>query len=123
MSKRKSPYDKGYPERSKDVFVTQTMLFAVGDELRSDIKTSTLSLKSEFSGLRSEFIGLKSEMQEVKSVVEQLNARFHYCIALIEEQNARNAVVMDGLTALFGRQDRVEKRVDDVEKTISTFRK
>jgi uncharacterized protein (UPF0335 family) len=37
---------------------------------------------------------------------------------LIEEQNARNKVVLDGLTALMSRQDRVEQRVDDVEATV-----
>ena len=45
----------------------------------------------------------------------RIGAQIYELRALIEEQNARNAIVYDGLTNLFARQDRVEKRVD-VEK-------
>jgi hypothetical protein len=37
---------------------------------------------------------------------------------LVEEQNARNKVVLDGITALMSRQDQVEQRVSEVEDTV-----
>jgi hypothetical protein len=37
---------------------------------------------------------------------------------LVEEQNARNRVVMDALSAFIGRQDRLEERMDGVEQTV-----
>jgi hypothetical protein len=107
--KKRTPYSKKYPERSKDVFVTQEMLFAVRDELKGDIKASTLGLRSEF--------------QEVKSDIAKMSAQIYELRALTEEQNARNIPVLDALTSLFTRQDRVEGRVDEVEKTIATFRR
>jgi len=37
---------------------------------------------------------------------------------LMEEQNARNKIVLDGITALFSRQNQVEERVTQVEDTV-----
>lgn len=144
MNRKKPPTKNRIPERSRDLLVTQGMLYAVRDELRSEIKSSTLSLKSEFTGLKSEFTGLKSdfmglkseftglkaEFGDLKSTVEkmaatvaQMDVKFYQMRALMEEQRAENMAVMDGFRVLFVRQDRVEKRVDEVEKTLGDFKK
>lgn len=99
-----------YPERSSEVFVTQKMLFGVRDELVDLVK-------SVEHGLRSEIHGVKAEIHEVKSEVKGLSSQVHRLSVLIEEQNARNTIVLDGLTNLFTRQDRLEHQWSDFQKT------
>ena len=88
---------KRYPERAKDVLVTQAMLYAVRDELIERDK----SIHGEIATLRAETTG-----------------GMHRLMLLMEEQNARNNVVLDGLTVLFSRQERIEGRVTDIEKVL-----
>jgi predicted nuclease with TOPRIM domain len=58
-------------------------------------------MDSRFTGMNSRFDGLISEV--------------HRIALLVEEQNARNKIVMDGLNVLFDRQERVEKRLDRLD--------
>lgn len=135
------------PIRSSEVPVTQAMLYGVRDELKAFVKAQNHDTKAEFksemSGLKTEFgdfksevrteiNGLKSEINDLKSDVGGLHIKLHSVDAkiyglqsevhklavLIEEQNARNIIVLDGLTGLFGRQERVETRVDSFEKLL-----
>jgi hypothetical protein len=120
MAKKKTPIRSPYPERSKDAWVTQSMLYATRDELKNEIK----SLRHEMNSKFEELGGLVRSLSEhIKSRFHAQDAEIQRMLALYEEQNARNAIVFDGLTSLFGRQDRVEKRVDDVEKTMADFRR
>ncbi len=100
-----------FPERAADVPVTQKMLFGVRNELKA-------FMKSEIHGVKSEIHGMKSEIHEIKSEVHGLKSEVHKLAVLIEEQNARNRVVLDGLTNLFTRQDRVEQQTVGFEKTL-----
>lgn len=104
MAKRKA-----LPTRSKDVPATLGMLHLVRDELKSEMAAGFLELRSEIHGMKSGFLGLKSEMAKMSSSMHQMKL-------LVEEQRAENRIVMDGLTSLFDRQDRVEKRLDAIEK-------
>ena len=45
---------------------------------------------------------------ETNAKFEKLSSEIHRLALLIEEQNARNSIVLDGLTSLFYRQERVE---------------
>jgi hypothetical protein len=131
MKKRKSPYMSRYPERSKDVFVTQAMLYAVRDELKSDINGLRREMRSEIrtetsklgTEIRAEVSKLGSEVSKLGVEVSKLSSNMYRLTALVEEQNARNIAVMDGLTNLFSRQERIEARVDQVEKSIADFQK
>ena len=116
---------KTYPSRSCDVLVTQAMLYGVRDELKSlfkseihGFKSEVHDLKSEIHGLKSEMHGVKSEVHGLKSEVHGIKSEVHRLGVLIEEQNARNRIVLDGLTSLFHRQDRVENKVSEFEKTL-----
>ncbi len=40
---------------------------------------------------------------------------------LLEEQNARNKVVLDGLVAVMARQERTETRLDRVEEMVRSL--
>ena len=110
------------PRRSKQIPVTVEMLYEVRDQLcdRMDgiahdlkseiheVKSEVHGIKSEIHGIKSEIHGIKSEIHEVKSEVSGLKSEMHRLALLMEEQNARNIYVLDGLTSLFHRQDRLE---------------
>lgn len=119
------------PIRSADVLVTAKMLNGVRDQLIKRMDKQFDSMNANIHGARSEFHGLKSVIHEVKSEVHGLKSEIHEVKSefhglrsdihgvkeevhrlaiLVEEQNARNIFVLDGLTALFDRQDRLEKQ-------------
>lgn len=78
---------KNYPSRAANVPVTQKMLYAVRDELNSSIHALDAKVDSRF---------------------HQIAAQIHQMKILVEEQNSKNNIVLDGLTSLFERQERLE---------------
>lgn len=83
-----------YPERAANVPVTQKMLYAVRDELKSEIKASEAKAEARSHALAGQI---------------------HQIMILVEEQNAKNNIVLDGLTNLFERQERIEIKMDRFE--------
>ena len=87
--------------------------------LKSDIhgiKSEIHGIKSDIHGLKSEIHGLKSDIHDVKSEIRGFEGRFQSLEAgnsrmqlLLEEQNANNRIVLEGLQALWQRQDRIEQ--------------
>ncbi len=86
-----------YPRSAQDAFVTQKMLYSVRDELMAHTD--------------GKFHEVKAEIHEVKADLAKLDKSVHRVALLVEEQNNRNKIVLDGLTQLFARQDRVEKKL------------
>ena len=68
------------PLKAKDVPATAGMLYAVCDELKADISRVELKVDAKF---------------------EALNVKIHQLALMVEEQNARNRVVLDGLDHIF----------------------
>ena len=112
----------------------RVMLDAVRDELRDEIRSAVHGLKAEFKrdryelkadhqSLKADFNKMEVRMERVEQMLAKMSAETHRQLAIAEEQNARNKVVMDGLTSLFGRQERIETKTDNLEKTIAGFRK
>lgn len=122
-----------YPRSAGDVFATQKMLYSVRDEviahtekkfqqtevrfheLKSEIhevKVVIHEVKSEIHGVKSEIHGVKSEVHGLKAQISQLDKSMHRIALQVEEQNNRNKIVLDGLSQLFERQERIEKKVD-----------
>jgi predicted nucleic acid-binding Zn-ribbon protein len=99
MAKKKAP-----PARSKDIPATLGMLHLVRDELRSDIRA--LEHKTN------------AGLNEVKSAIDKMSSSIHQMQLLAEEQRAENRIVMDGLTNLFSRQERIEDQIDSLQKTL-----
>lgn len=87
--------------KSRDIHVTQRMLFGVRDELKHDI--TSLQLKGE-----SNFSKLLGEMQQVLSEVRRVGV-------LVEEQNARNKFVLDGYTLLSDRLDQHQRELKELK--------
>ena len=71
------------PLRSPQLPVTIEMMGEMEERLNHRMDAGFYQIRSEFAGLKSEFSGLKSEL--------------HRVALLVEEQNARNKYVMDGL--------------------------
>jgi hypothetical protein len=109
--------------------VTRTMLSEVRTELIERIEHSKSELRAEMQLVKGE---LREEIRQVKAEVHEIKVRMHAHEAglhgvkaelarlalLVEEQNARNKVVLDALMAVMTRQGRVEHRVDEVEETV-----
>ena len=86
-----------YPERTKDVPANLGTLYIVRDELKSDVSSLQYQMNARFS--------------EVDSRLSEMLAKMHQMHLLAEEQNSRNKIVLDGLTSLFSRQERIEKKL------------
>jgi hypothetical protein len=81
--------------KTGDQTPTRKELFLVRDELKSDIRSLELKMDARFGG--------------VESRLEKMQAEQFRMYALMEEQNSNNRIVLEGLQALWQRQDRIEK--------------
>lgn len=97
-----------------DVPATCAMLAEVRTELLLRMDGLENRLMGEIHGVKAEVHGLKAEVQGVKADVARIGF-------LIEEQNARNKVVLDALVTFMDRQDRTEQRMDGVEQTVRSL--
>ena len=102
------------PKKSKDIPVTQEMLYEVRSELKSDIT----SVKLEVQSVKSE---LKSDIQKVNSDIQKVLSAVHRVTALVEEQDNRNKFALDGYAVLSERQDRLEKELRNDIKEIKNI--
>lgn len=101
-----------------EVPVTRGMLIGVRTELieriesvRGEVQKVNTKIDAVHGELRSEIHAVRSEIHDVKAGMARIEV-------LVEEQNARNKIVLDGITAVLSRQDQVERRVDHVEDTV-----
>ena len=105
--------------KSEDLPATRKMLSLVRDEIlhkldsglgavRSEMESGLGAVRGEIAGLRSEFHGLKSEFQGFKSELSDIKASNSRMLLLFEEQNANNRIVLEGMQALWQRQERIE---------------
>ena len=134
---------------SRDIPATQGMLQLVRTELKADIRSLSSEMKagfsqidsrfsqidsrfsqidSKFSQIDSNFSQLDSKFSQIDSRFNQVDSKFERVIAdvarigvLVEEQNANNRIVLEGLTGLWQSQERVEVRIDDVEKFVRSI--
>ncbi len=111
----------------------RTVLLHRMDQGREEAKAEYQKLDGKIDAVRAELKGdihelraeLKGDIHELKGDIHRLDAAIHEMSAgmarievLVEEQNARNKIVLDGITALLSRQNQVEDRVDKVEDTV-----
>ncbi len=99
-SARKESIEFKYDGRTRDLPATQGMLHLVRSELKAE-------MRSGFSAMDAKFEKIISEIHQVG--------------LLVEEQHSRNAVVMEGLTGLWQRQERAERRADDFESVLRSL--
>jgi len=105
-----------------EVPVTAAMLGSVRtevlqriDQAREEARADNLRLDAKIDAVKAE---LKAELHGVKAGLHEVKAGMARIEVLVEEQNARNKIVLDGITALLSRQNQVEDRVTQVEATV-----
>lgn len=127
------------PVKSDDVPCTKAHLELVRQELKSDITSLSLNMNSKFQLLESKFQNVDSKFQNIESKFLHVESRFQQMDsrfqdmdskfekmtsvlfemkALLEEQNSRNRVVLDGYAHLFDKSVSVESRIENLEKKV-----
>lgn len=129
MSNRNSPL-----LQPSEVPVTQAMLFGVRDELAHRISSAEgknvaqhlalnhrIDEKFEILDRRIDALEHKIDIQakEASARHSELQAAIVHLGVIVEEQNARNRLVLEGLSGLFTRQERIETRMDSVESLVA----
>ena len=128
--------------KSEDQPATRKMLRLVRDELKNDLKRIESKfdgrfdqIGAEFNQIDSKFVQIDSKFSQIDAKFEQFEAKFVQMEAkfeanfvqmdakfesrfdrmelLLEEQNANNRIVLEGLQALWQRQDRIEEKLSD----------
>jgi hypothetical protein len=114
-----------FVREAKDIPSTQGMLQLVRTELKSEMKAGFRQMDSRFEQIHSEIARLDSRFSHLDSKFSHLDSKFEQMLSevsriglLVEEQNSRNHIVLEGLTSLWQRQQRIEGRVDEWEKFV-----
>ena len=101
------------------------MLGAVRDELLERIDQSREEARSDFLRLDGKIDAVKAELKAeiggVKADIHELKAGQARMLFLIEEQNARNKIVLDAIAAFMDWRVQVDQRLDDVERTVRSL--
>lgn len=101
-----------YPRVAGDAFATQNMLYSVRDELIAHTEKKFQETEMRFHEVKADIHEVKAEIHDVKANIAKLDKSVHKMALLMEEQNNRNKIVLDGLSQLFERQERVEKKLN-----------
>ena len=101
------------PVKTHQVPVTVELLNEVRNELVDRINSTGAKVYSVKKELKADIAGVKADIADVKADIFGVKSEIHGLRALIEEQNARNIYVLDGLANLFNRQDRLEAKVEE----------
>lgn len=96
------------PLRSKDIPVYQEILENTKSEIKSEITSLRLEMNSRFLEVDARFDKMDSKLEKIISAVYRTNA-------LVEEQNARNKVVLDGYDQIYRRQEEFDQRLKVLE--------
>ncbi|MEK6706878.1 MAG: hypothetical protein AAB116_27135 [Candidatus Poribacteria bacterium] len=146
MKKPKTKQNRLYPiprltPQSKSLPATQGMLHLFRSELKADISELRSELKSDIKQLDAKISQVDAKVSQVEAKVSQVEAKVsqveakvedvmkavHHVAAevarvgiLVEEQNSKNSLVIEGYTGLAQRQDRLEMRIDGVEKLVQS---
>jgi chromosome segregation ATPase len=136
-AKKRSANGVRLPDRASELLINHRILWAVRDELKSDIRSHDKRFDSHdkrfdahdkrFDAHDKRFDELDAKMDSIanrlSSEIQKVRSDIHRVIALVEEQNNRNRAVLDGYQSLYDRQDRVEEKVEQLEATILNFKK
>ncbi len=113
-----------WPKRVKDLPATRGMLQLVRGELKADLRGFRTEVRGEFAKVRSEVktesAALRAEVSRLSVKVEGIGTEVARLGVLFEEQNANNRIVLEGLSGLWHRQERIESRItEEVEHAVA----
>ena len=96
---------------------------ARADTQRIDAKIDAVKaeLKADIHEVKADIQEVKADLHDVKAAVHGMQAQMTRMAVLMEAQDARNKIVLDGITALLSRQNQVEDRVTQVEETVRSL--
>ncbi|MGK5090116.1 hypothetical protein WDW86_21410 [Bdellovibrionota bacterium FG-2] len=125
---KKTDATPSFLSSAKDLPATQGMLQLVRAELKADIRSLSSEMKAGFNQIDSKFSQVDSKFSQVDSRFNQVDSKLERVLSdvarigvIVEEQNANNRVVLEGLTGFWQRQERVETRVDEWEKLLRSI--
>ena len=117
MAKKLPSFMKVPSARASEQPATRKMLWLVRDELRSEIRASVRNLESKmesrFQRIDSRFEKMDSRFETMEAKLEKMHSSIISTNLLVEEQNANNRIVLEGLQVLWQRQDRLEQRLPE----------
>ncbi len=133
--KRKPENTKGrkleelkFPPQQKDLPASQGMLQLVRKEVKIEIRELRSEMNGKFKQVDARFDEINGRFNEMDGKFHLMDAKFDQLSAdvcrigiLMEEQNSRNQIVLEGLTGLFQRQDRQEQRMDHLEVEVHSY--
>jgi len=82
----------------------------------TQLQVHVTHLQADVTQLRADVTQLQADVAHLKADVTHVRTDVARMLVLMEEQNARNKVVLDGLAASFARHEHTEKRLDALEK-------
>ncbi|MBK8258126.1 MAG: hypothetical protein IPK82_36355 [Polyangiaceae bacterium] len=117
-----------------DVPATCGMLWAVRDEVIARMESRFAQVDARFAQVDARFAQVDARFAQVDarfvqlersltSQIQDVKADVARVIFLVEEQNARNKVVLYAMMSVLNRQDHCEKRLDAVEATVRDLAK
>lgn len=128
------------PKRDGELYVTKRLLDLTKKELKSDIAQLRMEMKTGFtkvdgrftkvegklSALSEEISSLRADMNasitslraDMNASNSRLEAMFTKIVAISEEQNERNKVVLDSYGLVYDKLNNHDKRLKKVEKHV-----
>jgi archaellum component FlaC len=102
-------------------FKTIDARFNEVDARFSEVDARFNQIDARFSEIDARFSQVDSRLNTFDSKFEQVLSEIARVGFLVEEQNSRNLVVLEGLTGLFQRQERLETRVDGIDSLVQSI--
>ncbi|MBY0470031.1 hypothetical protein K2X30_02610 [bacterium] len=101
--------------RSEDQPATRRLVYLVRDELLGKMEAGFSQVSSDISSMRSDISSIRSDISSIRSDMSRMQSEmrsdFSRMQILLEEQNSNNRIVLEGLQAVWQRQDRIESIV------------
>lgn len=99
------------PMKSDDIPVTKKHLELVKNELKSETTSLRLETQSGFLKVEARFAGFDARFERIESVLFEMKA-------ILEDQNSRNRIVLDGYAHLFEKSVQTNSRVENLETEV-----
>lgn len=91
---------------SDDQPASRKLLKLVGAELRAEIRALDAKFEARFLAIDAKS---ESRFASIEATLKEMRVEIARQSVLLEEQNSNNRIVLEGLQALWQRQERIEK--------------
>lgn len=112
MATKRSKAVRTRSSKSEDQPATRKMLGLVRKEVLQKMDSGFNRMEARFTDIDARFKEQDAKFIAIDARFNKLDASFSRMEFLLEEQNANNRIVLEGLQALWQRQDRLEEKVN-----------